>query len=407
MGIPPPLSSSTNVVEQTDRPHDGYIPSNILPVVDTSHMPMLLRSSSEDTLNDIPKLKNLHISEDAKIHQYAPGQSSPSVKLLSPETILCHSTSSPTSTSASLSFQSTHILRSPSDFESLPTTVCLQPTDTHTDKSENGDKNGYTNSQIVTLPLKRYSSTDDEANEEMVVTSPNNSLPSDINNKMGPFPSAHDSSVTLLDKMNSSKMAPLTDEDEDWPELSTEESERKSEIESQLAEQEGTPLLMNDTPILVNDTPILVNDTPLLINANEASNGVFEKGAKETASLVVALAINTAVGIVEGTVDNVPTQKEEEISEEEVRSKVTHVPPFDLQNDIITASADELNVTETGLLSNEQYYNTPTVQHNATGTSSGGSTQTATLVDNDILESLVKTVQQQQIELYALRYMYV
>ena len=414
MGIPPPPLTG-NDTPSNNNPAPQNQPNDAVLFHDSTDLPPLLHSSS-DIGENRSKLDGGHVPVGVA-SQYAPGQSSPSVKLLSPETILSLGISSPTTSAPSLSLPAgAHLLRSPSDFESA---ISLPSAITNTGSES---VSSLSNSQIVTLPLKTLSSTDDEGNEEMVMTSPSTSLPKDANNnnEMGLFPSAHNSAIplSLINEATPTSNPPdpvIEEEDDDWPNLSVTDTEQKSEPE---AEQGDVPS-SGGAEVEGGDS----KDVP------EDSTSVIAE-AKDVASVIVASAINTAIGIIEA---NVPPEVkgeegeegggDEEVSgketeereertlegdgkgergddgeeeEEEVKSKVVAVDVAAPLVDHSGASNPLLGVTSTPV---DGVAVTLGEQVGEAGSDGGAASG-----DRAVLQSLVELVQQQQLEIRALRY---
>ena len=410
MGIPPPLLTTEETDQGVDTPSGCTTQPNGGPLLhDSSHMPPLIDvSSGQHQLksSDPIKLEDVTIPKEI-ISEYAPGQSSPSVKLLSPETFLSHSSTSPASTTPSLSLASTHLLRSPSDFESHSKSLNLQQVGVANTSAGNKAVSSSSNSQIVTLPLKSFSgSTDDEANDEMVLTSPSGSLPSDLNNSNKGarlFPSAHNDAT--FEAVRDQLMV-----DDDWPNLSSENTEDK-------LEESAPPLSLTDE----KDNQFSKNTS----DDYRKGEGFVNGEAKEAAALVVSAAISSAVSRVDGipvresktgeglkngepeTTSEEPergNEKEEE-EEEEVKRKDVTVPPVGMETEAIATTADQSNISTITDTEREDPFTVIASEEGGVRSQlllSGVAPPTET--DEGMLESLVKMVRQQQLELQALRY---
>lgn len=346
MGIPPPISSSSINGGTTEAEKQQQAPVSI------EDNPMVDHPSTSDTdpLADVPPplLQDdskggpdlPHSLEPTNLINpslpYAPGQSSPSVKLLSPDNILSHIGSSPSG--GGIPSVSSHVLYSPRDFDSRQNSK-----DSTTVKSDvESSLNDSLNSQIVTIPLKKISDSDID-NEEMVMTSspPGGSLTFDNNNEIQSFPSAHSISGSNLEpNIETRNRNESVDDAESWPDLSAEESERKSgsEVtEHEITSQGGVSTSQGDPPLSQNDFPLSdiplppqddvtttniplspptltppsddISDTvPGPIDQNELS---FLTEARETAANVVTSAINAAIYITENKVKNSRKNDEE------------------------------------------------------------------------------------------------
>ena len=273
-GIPPPLSSN-------DSSDGGNSDKKSLP-------PPL-----EDDIITLPPLEDSFPSHNSI--PYAPGQTSASVKLLLPPDSFMKTSPSTSSTTttipSSLSTPPSHILRSPSEFESIPNISLIQ-TEIHT-KSETGSDTAIMQSHgdnmegslLVAVPLQKMQLSENEGTEEMVVLSPSATTPNEDGVKL--FPSAHDynnSSTHLIspDTKNIQNEG-LVIEDE-WPLL-------KSDTSTILKQKDTTPPPLQDDQVLHPD--LQYPHEPVITEQEHVSD------EKHTAAFVVATAINAAVNIIE------------------------------------------------------------------------------------------------------------
>ena len=402
MGIPPPPATPLSPDKEVDNPQeDTPIDGNLPTTFPSSDLPPLLQGLSDlnNSTEEMFKMDDIPIPVGVTGH-YAPGQSSPSVKLLSPETILNQGSSAPLSAPPSLSFPSSHVLRSPSDFESIPNSL-------GSSMNCNKSSNNLDNSQFVGLPLKTLSSNEDNSNEEMVLTSPSTSLPRDHNHEANLFPSAHDS--TSLPVKQDNEDTPIIEdseqEDEDWPNLS--------------ATNVG-----GDNNNMGGDSANMGGDNV----GGDKSNDIFAvpsmEDAKDIAVSIVASAITSAIYVIDGTTEKERESHEAEGESEMERQLKVHQMrleqlqlDYDMQENVeeavvhsklaipytppVAMSDDEETMSEPLNISVDD----DTVKRELLE----GAESTATRVGGEeiaMLQSLMQLVQQQQLELHALRYIH-
>ena len=415
-GIPPQPSDEeedTDYSHTEDKPPlesvppttSGPSPATILPVA-------LDQSAGFDSLkkstDDLPGL------EDIKT-PYAPGQMSPSVKLMPPGLFSSPSTaSSAASVNPSTYTTPTLPLRSPSDFESIPT-ITPQQTETNGETGNvSSPTQGNNSSQIVTVPLKRLTSSDDEYNEEMVLNA-SATTPTGSNGQLGAFPSAHDSNNNIVFKMTPLKEKVKLDkvgedEGDEWPLLHT-SSEEQLQQSHQEMEQEGT-----------DGETVMEKELKQLLMEND-----YDEAAK-TASIVVSMAISAAVDIVEGIKENEEQEQEQEFEKgvriekrkqgeeekegqeqrEEEEEEETEVKMKEFVTGYREEGPDALSTEDSDAILMDIGSSKPDTFHpirpDDVPVSAAMPDLTGVIVDERFLEPVTELVKQQQLEIHALRF---
>ena len=371
-GIPPPLPSNDSI--------DG---GNS----DKKSMPPPL----EDDIMTLPPLEDLFPSQNAI--PYAPGQTSASVKLLLPPDSFMKtspSTSSTTSTiPSSLSTPPSHILRSPSEFESIPNIGLIQ-TEIHT-KPETGSDTSIMQSHsdntegslLVAVPLQKMQLSENEGTEEMVVLSPSATTPNEDGVKL--FPSAHDynnSSTHSVSTLPDTKSIQNEGLDE-WPLLN-------SDTSTILEQKDTTPPPLQDDQVIHQD--LQYPHEPVITEQGH----VFDE--KHTAAFVVATAINAAVNIIEksgeqeiekddGMEENI--KEDEQVNTEQVQNEFREEEESSMKEEEESSINEQVNEES---IMKESVVN-PDVE--------------ALVVDHDILQTLCQLVTQQQKDIESLRLVYI
>ena len=388
-GIPPPLSSNDSI--------DGgnsYKKS----------MPPPL----EDDITTLPPLEDSFPSHNSI--PYAPGQTSASVKLLLPPDSFMKtspSTSSTTSTiPSSLSTPPSHILRSPSEFESIPNISLIQ-TEIHT-KSETGSHTSIMQSHgdnmegslLVAVPLQKMQLSENEGTEEMVVLSPSATTPNEDGVKL--FPSAHDYSNSLSTHSISNLPDTKTIQDEDlviedeWPLL-------KADTSTILEKKDTTPPPLQDDQVIYPD--LQYPHDPVITEQEHVSD------EKHTAAFVVATAINAAVNIIEKSGEQ---EIEKDDGMEENIKEDEHVNTEQVQNEFREeeeSGMDEFREEEESSLNEqvkeESSLNEQVKEESGMKESEVNPDVEALEVDPDILQTLCQLVTQQQKDIESLRLVYI